>query len=177
MSRKTKIFLWVAGVVVALGILGSITSPDEELKTGVGSQLAEAGEQAATAVETAEADKVDEAPASNPEPVEDLSETERVARKIAREYELTYQREEGGFPTSASKLVLGFDDDLDPWDGSLEVTTKLPAGDGAVGKALATEVGASVLGVGFRHGLCTVDVMAENGVTRLVEHQSEGLGC
>ena len=70
--------------------------------------------------------------------------------------------------------MAGFADDLDPWDGSIEVYTELYPD--TEGELFAPQVGAAVLAVAFPLGICKVDVMASDR-TRLVEHESHGRGC
>lgn len=107
------------------------------------------------------------------EPVEDeLSETERLAAQVAAKFDTTWR--DGPFTPPAAAAVTGFARDLDPWDGSIAVTTNLYSG--AAGEELAPQVGAAVLAVAFPLGICKVDVLASNH-TRLVEHESQGRGC
>jgi hypothetical protein len=87
--------------------------------------------------------------AATPEAKPALSDTERAARKIAREYHASYGPK-SGYETTAHKLVRSFDKDLDPWDGSLTVHTRIPGGSNyakAEGGELARNVGASVLSI------------------------------
>ena len=100
------------------------------------------------------------------------SESERVARKVAREFKSGYGVK--GFEPSWYDLVTGFAKDLDPWDGSIEVKTGLYPD--AEGEEFASEIGAGVLGVAYALGICKVDVMASDG-SRLLEHESRGRAC
>ena len=100
------------------------------------------------------------------------SDSERVARKVAREFKSSYGVK--GFEPSWYDLVTGFAKDLDPWDGSIEVKTDLYPD--AEGETFASEIGAGVLGVAYPLGICKVDVMASDG-SRLLEHESRGRAC
>lgn len=102
------------------------------------------------------------------EPKPERTETQRAARKIARQFRSDWEG------TDATREVKSFADDLDPWDGSLAVTLRYPASH--YYDAEAHDIGAQVLGTGFPLGLCKVDVLGSDGM-RIVEHKSQGRGC
>jgi hypothetical protein len=112
------------------------------------------------------------ATSSTEEPAEP-SETEQIAAQVAEDFDATWRC--AGCSTPQSEIVTGFADDLDPWDGSIEVYTDLyPDAEGR--EFFAPQVGAAVLAVAYPLGICKVDVMASDG-TRLREHESQGRGC
>jgi hypothetical protein len=121
--------------------------------------------------ETSEADKGG-TPRSE-QKAETPSETQRVARKVAREFHANFGLG-GDAEPSWYGVVTGFSDDLDSWDGSIEVRTDLYPD--AEGKAFAADVGSGVLAVAFPLGVCKVDVVGSDG-SRLIEHESHGAGC
>lgn len=98
-----------------------------------------------------------------------LSREDRVARGIAREF----NREIKPY-VPAAREVRSFDKHLDAWDASLAVHLRKPASH--YYDSEAREIGVMVLGVGYRRGLCKVDVVGSDGI-RIREHESNGRGC
>lgn len=133
-------------IIAASGIFGGSDKPESKPKP--------------VAVKTES--KTTTAPHSEP------SETERMARKIAREFRSDFAG------IAKAREIKSFDRDLDAWDGSLAVTLKRPAS--MYYDAEAHDFGAMVLATGFPLGLCKVDVRGSDGI-RIVEHESQGRGC
>jgi hypothetical protein len=106
-------------------------------------------------------------PTATAERTPQLTETERTARRIARDFRENFSG------TSWYPEDHEFASDLDPLDGSIEIRTQLFPD--AEGEQFATQIAQGVLGVGFPD-ICKVDVIAADG-TRLVEHESQGAGC